>query len=72
MVDINPIRGAYISCSNEIRRLVIHASTVNHQSNTQLALTFRISKRTVQRFLLKFHSTAITDKLPRGGNKPFK
>jgi len=72
MADNNPLRGAYLTCSNEIRRLVVRASVVNHQSNAEIANNFRISTRTVQRILEKYHRTEQTDKLPRGGNKPFK
>ena len=72
MADNNPLRGAYLTCSNEIRRLVVRASVVNHQSNSFIADNYQISTRTVQRILEKFHRTEETDKLPRGGNKPFK
>jgi hypothetical protein len=72
MGDDNPLRGAYLTCSNEIRRLVIHASTELNQGNTFLAAFLKISIRTVQRILNKFHLTELTDKLPRGGKKPFK
>jgi len=33
MADNNPLRGAYLTCSNEIRRLVIRASTVGLQGH---------------------------------------
>jgi transposase len=72
MADNNPLRGAYLKCSNEIRRLVVRSSTVSHQSNSIIAVNYQISKRTVQRILEKFHRTEVTDQLPRGGNKPFK
>ena len=48
MADNNPLRGAYLTCANEIRRLVVHASTEYHQSNSYIAEFFKISKRTVQ------------------------
>ena len=57
------------ACSNEIRRLVIHASTELNQGNTFIAAFFKISIRTVERILNKFNLTKDTDKLPRGGNK---
>jgi transposase len=72
MADNNPLRGAYLTCSNEMRRLVVRASVVNNQNNSLNAENYQISKRTVQRILEKFHRTELTDKLPRGGNKPFK
>ena len=72
MADNNPLRGPYLTCSNEIRRLVIRASIELHQSNSFIANFFKISIKTVQRILHKFHLTEETDKLPRGGNKPFK
>ena len=72
MADNNPLRGAYLTCSNEIRRLVIRASTEYNQSNSFIANLFKISLKTVQRILFKFRETEETDKLPRGGNKPFK
>jgi hypothetical protein len=67
MGDDNPLRGAYLTCSNEIRRLVIHASTELNQGNTFIAAFFKISIRTVQKILNKFYLTEETDKLPRGG-----
>ena len=67
-----PIRGAYLTCSNKIRRLVIRASIVNHENNSSIADNFKISTSTVQRMLEKFHRNEETDKLPRGANKPFK
>ena len=72
MGDNKPLIGVYSTCSNEIRRLVIRASVELNQSNAFIANFFKISKRTVQRILLKFHLTEETDKLPRGGKKPFK
>ena len=58
MADNNPLRGAYLTCANEIRRLVVRASTEYHQSNSYIAEFFKISKRTVQRILFKFHNNA--------------
>ena len=72
MADNNPLRGAYLTCSNEIRRLVVRSSIEYNQSNSYIANFFRISKKTVQRILFKFRETEEIDKLPRGGNKPFK
>ena len=72
MADNNPLRGAYLTCANEIRRLVVRASTEYPQSNSYIAEFFKISKRTVQRILFKFHNNEEVDKLPRGGKKPFK
>jgi transposase len=72
MGDDNPLRGAYLTCSNEIRRLVIPASVELNQGNSFIAAFYKISIKTVQRILNKFHLTEETDKLPRGGNKPFK
>ena len=72
MADIIPLRSPYLTCSNEMRRLVIRASTEYNQSNSFIANLFKILTRTVQRVLHKFHLTEETDKLPRGGNKPFK
>jgi transposase len=72
MAENNPLRGAYITCSNEVRRLVVRSSIEYNQSNTYIAEYFQISKKTVQRILFKFRETEETDKLPRGGNKPFK
>ena len=72
MAEINPLRGAYLTCSNEVRRLVIRSSIEYNQNNNYIANFFRISKKTVQRILSKFRETEETDKLPRGGNKPFK
>ena len=69
MGDDNPLRGAYLTCSNKIRQLVIHASTELNQGNTFISAFFKISSRTVQRILNKFHLTEDTDKLSRGGNK---
>ncbi len=71
MGDDNPLRGAYLTCSNEIRWLVIYASTELNQDNTFIAAFFKILIRTVQRILNKFHLTEETDKFPRGGKKPF-
>ena len=68
MSDNNPLIWAYLTCSTEIRRLVVLASMVN----SFIADNFKISSRTVQRILEKFHRSEETDKLPRGGNKPFK
>ena len=72
MADNNPLRGPNLTCSNEIRRLVIRASTEYNQSNSFISNIFKISLKTVQRILFKFRETEVTDKLPRGGNKPFK
>ena len=72
MAENNPLRGAYITCSNEVRRLVVRSSIEYNQSNTYIAEYFQISKKTVQRILFKFREIEETDKLPRGGNKPFK
>ena len=72
MADNNPLRGVYLTCANEVRRLVVRSSVEYHQSNAYIAEFFNISKRTVQRILSKFHNNEETDKLPRGGNKPFK
>ncbi len=55
-----------------MRRLVIRGSTELNQSNFFIANLFKISTRTVQRILHKFQLTEMTDKLPSGGNKPFK
>jgi hypothetical protein len=72
MGDDNPLRGVYLTCSNEIRRLVIPASVELNQGNSFIATFYKISIKTVQRILNKFHLTEETDKLPSGGNKPFK
>jgi hypothetical protein len=72
MGDDNPLRGVYLTCSNKIRRLVIRASVELNQGKSFFAVFFKISIRPVQRILNKFHLTEETDKLPSGGNKPFK
>jgi transposase len=72
MANNNPIRAEYLTCSNESRRLVVRASTEYNQSNSYISNFFKIHIRTVQRILSKFHLTEVIDKLPRGGNKPFK
>ena len=41
MGDDNPLRGAYLTCSNEIRRLVIHASVEMNQANSFIAALFQ-------------------------------
>ena len=33
MADNNPLRGAYLTCANEIRRLVVRSSVEYHQHN---------------------------------------
>ena len=43
----------YLTCSNEIRCLVIRASTEYNQSNSFIANLFKISLKTVQRELIK-------------------
>ena len=50
---------------------------MNHENNSFVAYNFKISTNLVritlvQRNLEEFHRTEQTDKLPRGGNKPFK
>lgn len=72
MAENNPLRGAYLTCSSEVRRLVVCSSIEYNQNNSYIANYFRISKKTVERILSKFRETEETDKLPRGGNKPFK
>jgi len=51
MAENNPIRGAYLTCSNEIRRLVVRASTVYNQSNSFIVVFFRNSVKTVQKII---------------------
>jgi len=40
IAESNPIRGAYFTYYNEIRRLVVRASTVFNQSNSLIAIFF--------------------------------
>ena len=42
MADNNPLRGAYLTCCNEIRRLVVRSSIEYNQSNSYKANFFRI------------------------------
>ena len=43
MADNNPHRGPNLTCSNEIRRLVVRASTEYNQSNSFISDIFKIS-----------------------------
>ena len=47
MADNNPLRGSNLTCSNEIRRLVVRASTEYNQSNSFISNIFKISLKTV-------------------------
>ena len=72
MVDIVRVRAPNITCSDAIRRLVINAYTVNYCSTAQIATTFLISQRTVQRIIERFYEDNETDKKKQGGYKPRK
>ena len=69
MADINPLRSPYLTCSNEMRRLVIRGSTELNQSNSFIADLFKISTRTVQRILDKFHLTRWFLRITLAGRK---
>jgi len=42
MAENNPVRGTYLTYSNEIRRIVVH-STVYNESNSFISIFFKIS-----------------------------
>ena len=54
MADNNPLRGAYLTCANEIRRLVVRSSVEYHQSNAYIAEILTFQKELFNEFYQSF------------------
>ena len=66
MADNARVRAPNMACSNQLRRLIINSYTVNLSSIAQIAATFLIPQRTVQRILARFYADNETDKKKQG------
>jgi len=71
MADNNPLRAVYLTCTNEIRRLVVRASVEYHQSNAYKLSSFTFPKELFKEFYPNFHDTEETDKLSLWWEKAF-
>ena len=60
-----------VTCTNAIRRLLCRAAALNIHTTAELADTFSISRKTVNRILSRFNATDETDKKQQGGYKHF-
>ena len=70
MANILLVRRPNIICSDNVRALVVRASTVQHLSTVEIAETFQLTPRTVDRILERFHLTGDFKKKKQGGYKP--
>ena len=64
------IRAPNVLCDDRIRGLVVHAAHVINLKTVDIASTFLISPRTVDRILKRYQERGQSNKKQQGGYKP--
>ena len=70
MANILLVRRPNVVCTDHLRGLIVRASFDQRLSTVDLAKTFQLCPRTVDRILERFHATGDFKKKKQGGYKP--